>query len=159
MLHASRFMFYLVLDNIRSGHNVGSIFRTADAFGVDKIFLCGITPAITHKEVKKTALGAENFISSEKCYSVLRLVKNLKNQGLKIYALEQLKNSIKLVNFNPIFPCALVVGNEIKGVNKQVLKIADKIIEIPMVGKKESLNVSVAAGIAIYHIKTLNQKS
>src|SRR3989344_4313591 len=149
MLHNSLFV---VLDNIRSGHNVGSVFRTSDAFGVDKIYLCGITPSITHKEVKKTALGAELTVPSEHVYSLIKLIKKLKHQGFKIYALEQHKKSIKLGIFKPHYPCVLVVGNEVNWVNKKLLKIVDKIIEMPMIGKKESLNVSVAYGITLYQI-------
>jgi len=143
----------LVLDNIRSAYNVGSIFRTADGAGVDKIFLCGYTPSPKDEpKIAKTSLGAEKYVSWESCKQTWRLLEKLKVQGLKIIALEQTKNSIDYRKFKPKFPLALVLGNEVDGLSEQILKYADKIIEIPMRGKKESLNVSVAAGIALYEI-------
>lgn len=144
--------FVLVLYNIRSRHNVGSIFRTADGAGVDKIYLSGITPAPPHPKIAKTALGAEKYIPFEKSFQTLRTLKKLKNKGYQIYALEQSKKSIPYLKFKPKFPCALVLGNEVKGLPSRILKIADKILEIPMYGRKKSLNVSVAAGIICFEI-------
>lgn len=165
----------LILDNIRSAHNVGSILRTAEFFGVKNVFLCGITPGIEHKEVKKTALGAEKSLIIHKYSSTLRLLKKLtaekpKNkfsassflisENYTILALEQHPKSISLNQKIPerrsgkkwLSKVVLVVGNEITGVNKKILELADCILEIPRIGEKESLNVSVATGIAIYSL-------
>ena len=145
--------FYIICDNIRSLENIGSIFRTADALGVDKIFLCGICGTPSHNKISKTALGAEKNIAWEHHWQAWRVVDKLKKEKVFIIALEQTKNSLDYRKFKPKFPLALVVGNEVKGVSKSILKKADKIIHLPMLGKKESLNVSVALGIAGYHIK------
>jgi len=143
---------YLVLDNIRSRENVGSIFRTADAVGVGKIYLCGITPTPPHEKISKTALGAEACVSWEYRKQTWRLLEKLKKEGVGMVALEQTKESINLFKFKPKFPLVLVVGNEVKGLSSQILKHCDKKISIPMYGKKESLNVSVAAGVALYQL-------
>lgn len=145
--------FYVICDNIRSLENIGSIFRTADALGVNKIFLCGICGQPPHSKISKTALGAENNVSWEYCRQVWRVVDKLKKEGVFIVALEQAKNSLAYNKFKPKFPMALVIGNEIKGVSRSVLRKADKVIHLPMKGKKESLNVSVAFGVAGYKIR------
>jgi len=146
----------LVLDNIRSRENVGSIFRTADAAGVEKIYLCGITPTPPHEKISKTALGAEMYVSWEYCKQTLRLIKKLKIQGIKIIALEQTTDAQNIFAKGTFVktkvPFALVLGNEVKGLSLQVLKYCDKKISIPMYGKKESLNVAVAFGIAAYQL-------
>ncbi|HZX49669.1 MAG TPA: RNA methyltransferase [Candidatus Paceibacterota bacterium] len=144
--------FFVVLDNIRSAENVGSIFRTADALVVDKIFLCGITPTPAHEKVGKTALGAEKTVVWEYHKQTWRLLEKLKEQGVFIAALEQTKKSVSLEKFKPKFPLALVLGHEVKGVSPSVLRLANAIVEIPMLGQKESLNVAVAFGIAGYEI-------
>ncbi len=146
---------YLILHNIRSAYNVGSIFRTADAAGVGKIYLTGYTPSPLDNKVKKTSLGAEKTVSWEKSGQIAPLLKKLKKSGILVVALEQSKKSIDYRKFKCRYPMALILGNEIKGLNKKILSYADKIIEIPMYGKKESLNVAVAAGIAIYKIKEI----
>lgn len=143
---------YVVLDNVRSRENVGSIFRTADAAGVNKVFLCGITPAPPHEKISKTALGAEKLIPWECHKQTWRLLEKLKNDKINIVALEKAKGNINLFNFKPKFPLALVLGNEVKGLSPKTLKYCDKKIAIPMYGKKESLNVAVALGIAVYAI-------
>jgi 23S rRNA (guanosine2251-2'-O)-methyltransferase len=145
---------YLVLHNIRSRENVGSVFRTADGAGVGKIYLCGITPTPPHEKISKTALGAETFVPWEYHKQTWRLLKNLKAQGVKLIALEQTKDAVdifklKALDFKPL---ALILGNEIKGLSPQILEYCDKKISIPMYGKKESLNVSVAAGVALYQL-------
>ncbi len=145
--------FYVICDNIRSLENIGSIFRTADALGVDKIFLCGICGQPPHSKISKTALGAENNIPWEYCWQTWRVIAQLKKEGVFIVALEQAKNSVVYNKFKPKFPMALVIGNEIKGVSRSVLRKADKIIHLPMKGEKESLNVSVAFGVAGYMIR------
>ena len=140
--------FYVVLDNIRSLQNVGSMFRTSDAFGIDKAYLCGITGAPSEKMARKAALGAEEWIPFEKHSQTLRVIARLKQEGVNIVALEKTKSSKDITKFKPKFPLALVVGNEVKGVSGSVLKRADSVVHIPMYGKKESLNVAVAYGIA-----------
>lgn len=180
----------VILYNIRSSHNVGSIFRTADAAGIKKIYCCGITPGPLdrfdrpNQRLTKVSLGAEKYVAWEKRKSVTRLVDRLKKQGYQILAVEQDKNSMSLfdivlspersrrqksklcqnlsfsfdsaqdklareINFDKV---ALVLGNEIRGLPPSILKRADKIIEIPMAGKKESLNVAVAFGIVTFQL-------
>lgn len=153
---------YLILDNIRSRENVGSIFRTADAAGVSKIYLCGITPTPSVRNPKfqiqnqdkiaKTALGAETWVPWEYYKDTWRLLKHLNKGHVITIALEQTKNSQNIFKFRPKFPLALVLGNEVRGVSPKILKYCDKKIYIPMHGKKESLNVSVAAGVALYSL-------
>ena len=145
---------YFVLNNVRSRENVGSIFRTADGAGVGKIYLCGITPCPPHEKISKTALGAEKWVPWEYRKQTWRCLLELKtkNEKLKIVGLEQTKESINLFKYRPEFPLVLVLGNEVKGLSSQILKYCDKKIAIPMYGKKESLNVSVAAGVAFYVI-------
>ena len=159
--------FYVICDNIRSLENIGSIFRTGDALGVTKIFLCGISGkpprwgfpasqgnlATLHHKISKTALGAEKTIPFSHHWQIWRLIDKLKKQRIKIIALEQDKKAIPYTKFKPKFPLALIIGNEVKGISKSILKKCDKIIYLPMSGRKESLNVSVAFGVAGYHIK------
>jgi len=144
--------FYVICDNIRSLENIGSIFRTADALGIDKIFLCGICGKPPNFKISKSALGSEKRIDWE--YHILgwKLVEKLKRNKVSVIALEQTKKSLLYTKFKPNFPLALVVGNEIKGVSPSILKRVDKIIYLPMFGKKESLNVAVSFGIASYEI-------
>ncbi|MEK7203649.1 MAG: RNA methyltransferase [Patescibacteria group bacterium] len=150
---------YVVLDNIRSRENVGSIFRTADAAGVSKIYLCGITPAPPHEKISKTALGAEKWIPWEYHKQTWRLLSSFAKatadkEKLKIVALEQTKKSMNIFKFKKPknYSIVLVVGNEVKGLSPKILKYCDDQIFIPMYGKKESLNVSVATGIALYQL-------
>ncbi len=144
--------FVLILPNIRSGHNVGAIFRTADGAGVDKLYLTGYTPCPPHTQIDKVSLGAEKFVSWEYKKQAGRLLKELKKAGYNMVALEQTKTSADVFKWKPKFPIALVLGNEKTGVSKSLLKYCDLAVEIPMKGKKNSLNVSVAAGIAMYRI-------
>jgi len=145
----------LVLCNVRSRENVGSIFRTADAVGVSKIYLCGITPTPPHEKISKTALGAETYVQWEYRKQAWRLLLELKNKKskCKIVGLEQTRDSQNIFTFKPKFPLALVVGNEVNGLSPQILKYCDKKVFIPMYGKKESLNVSVATGIALFQLR------
>ena len=138
---------FLILHNIRSVYNVGSIFRTADAAGVSKIYLTGYTP----DPAPKTALGAEKFIPFERG-EISGIIKKLKSVKIRIIALEQSEKSIDYRKVRPRFPLALVLGNEVRGLSREVLKKSDIIMKIPMRGKKESLNVSVAAGIALFEL-------
>lgn len=152
---------YLILHDIRSVYNTASIFRTADGAGVKKIFLTGYTPKPTDEFKKirsdfhKISLGAENNVKWEYRRDINKIINSLKKESINFIALEQSKISINYKKFKPKFPCALIIGNEIKGISQIILNKCDAIIEIPMRGKKESLNVSVAAGIATYEI--LNQ--
>ena len=145
--------FYLLLPNIRSSHNVGAMFRTADAFGVTKLFLVGYTPTPPRQDIHKVALGAEEWVPWEKRGKLLPLVKRLKQEGCFIAALEKTETSTTLPMGRGGRPLALIVGNEVKGVQKNVLELCDAVWHIPMQGKKESLNVSVAAGIALYALQ------
>ncbi|MCX6713202.1 MAG: RNA methyltransferase [Candidatus Vogelbacteria bacterium] len=148
----------LILPNIRSTYNVGAIFRTADAAGINKIYLVGYTPAPVDEfgradsGIAKTALGAEKTINWEKVASTTALIKKLKKTGFQIIALEQAKNSVDYKKVKPKFPCAMILGEEVSGLSPAILKNCDLIAEIPMQGQKESLNVSVAAGIALFRI-------
>ena len=153
----------VILYNVRSLHNVGSIFRTADAAGCEKIYLCGITPAPLdvfgkpRPQLTKVSLGAEKYVEWEKVKSASRLIDKLKKDKYKIFAVEQSKKSIPYSNIKRssnlrVGRLVLVLGNEIKGLPAPILKRADKILEIPMKGKKESLNVAVAFGIVIFHL-------
>lgn len=144
--------FFVVCDNIRSLENIGSIFRTADALGVTKIYLCGITGVPPNHKISKTALGAEKTIPWEYHKQLWRLLEKLKSDNIQIVALEQTKKSIAYTAYKPKFPLALVIGNEVKGVSKKALELSDIIIHLPMKGKKESLNVSVAFGVAGYEL-------
>lgn len=146
--------FYVICDNIRSLENIGSIFRTADALGAAKIFLCGICGRPPQDKISKTALGAEKNVLWEYHSQTWRLVEKLKKEGVLVVALEQDPKSIDYRRFRPSFPLALIVGNEVQGISRSVLGRADKIIHLPMKGKKESLNVAVAFGIAGYGLLT-----
>lgn len=148
----------LILDNLRSIENVGSIFRTADGFGVSKIVLTGTTPAPLDRfsrvrtDLAKVALGAEKSVSWEYQTNTLNVVEGLRKDGYKILALEQDNRSRRLKELVPPDKFAIVVGNEVGGVQKEILDVADVIVEIPMEGAKESLNVSVATGVALFHL-------
>lgn len=157
------FLLITILDNVRSLYNVGSIFRTAEAMGFHKIYLGGITPTPNtpknKKAIHKTALGAEELVCWEKCFKTLNIIKKIKKEGYYLIGLELTPQSIPLNRFKNLpsnnHKIALLVGHEVKGVNKKYLKYCDKILEIPMLGKKESLNVSVAFGIASFWIRNL----
>lgn len=146
--------FVIILPNIRSAHNVGAMFRTADGAGVEKIYLTGYTPVPPHPRLDKVSLGAEKWMPWEYTKQTGRLLKKLKEQGYKIVALEQTPKSVNIYEWKPEFPLALIVGNEVTGVSKSLLKYCDQEIELDMKGKKKSLNVSVAAGITMYYISS-----
>ncbi|WP_231402123.1 RNA methyltransferase [Panacibacter microcysteis] len=143
-----------VLDNIRSMHNVGSVFRTADAFLLEGICLCGYTPQPPHRDIHKTALGATDTIDWMHFAETTIAVKELKERGYKVYAVEQAAQSISLENFTAPASekLAVVFGNEVAGVNNEVIALCDGCIEIPQLGMKHSLNISVAAGIVLYKL-------
>ena len=148
----------IILDNIRSVFNVGSIFRTADALGVDKLLLCGTTPTPIDRfgrvrnDLAKVALGAEKNVAWEYVKNTTTVLKKLKKEKFQIIAIEQDKRSVNIKKVKAKNSVALVLGNEVDGIDKKILKCADVIAEIPMRGKKESLNVGVAFGIAGYVI-------
>lgn len=145
----------IVLDNIRSLNNIGSVFRTADSFIVEKIYLCGITAQPPHRDIQKTALGATETVEWEHNTDTLNTVKQLKTKGYKIVAVEQTTNSTFLHQYNKQTPIALVFGNEVNGVSQHVIDYCDEVIEIPQFGSKHSLNISVSAGIVLWEIQKL----
>lgn len=142
----------IVLDNVRSLNNIGSIFRTADAFLIEKIYLCGITAVPPHKDIRKTALGATESVAWEYRKSSEELVDHLKSEGYVVLALEQTENAQMLHTFqiDSTQKYALIFGNEVKGVAQEVVNRCDGAIEIPQYGTKHSLNISVSAGIAVW---------
>lgn len=142
----------VICHNIRSAFNVGSIFRTADGGGATKIILGGYSAHPSHPKIAKTALGAEKMVPCQRVWQTWRTLDELKNSGYHIVALEQTKNAKNIFKFKPKFPIALILGNEKRGLSKKILKYCDNIIFIPMKGKKESLNVSVAFGVAVYQL-------
>lgn len=152
-LSKKRIPLIVVLNSIRSLHNVGSIFRTADGVGVEKIYLCGYTGYPPQSGIAKTALGAEESVSWEYKEDVLRVIKDLKLKGYKIILLEQIENSVSHDAFKPEGPVCLVLGNEISGISDDVLQLADVALEIDMAGIKNSLNVAVAFGVVAYHLR------
>jgi len=142
----------IVLDNVRSLNNIGSIFRTADAFLIEKIYLCGITAVPPHKDIRKTALGATESVAWEYRKSTEEFVDHLKSEGYVVLALEQTENAQMLHTFqiDSTQKYALIFGNEVKGVAQEVVNRCDGAIEIPQYGTKHSLNISVSAGIAVW---------
>jgi 23S rRNA (guanosine2251-2'-O)-methyltransferase len=142
----------VILDNIRSLNNIGSVFRTSDAFLIEKIYLCGITATPPHKEIYKTALGAEDTVSWEYVDDTKTAINKARNEAYKIYAIEQVEHSISLEKFDfTSHPkIAFVFGNEVDGVEQSVVDICDGSIEIPQYGTKHSLNISVSAGIVLW---------
>lgn len=144
----------VVADNVRSMYNVGAVFRTSDAFLIDEFILCGITPAPPHPEIAKTALGAEESVAWRKEGDTVETVTRLKQEGWQILVLEQTHNSIPLQDFEatPDARYALVIGNEVDGVDERVVALADRVLEIPQHGVKHSLNVSSSASIALWEL-------
>ncbi|RPG37136.1 RNA methyltransferase [Flagellimonas sp.] len=144
----------IILDNVRSLNNIGSVFRTADAFLVKKIYLCGITATPPHKDIRKTALGATESVDWEYRKDTLELVDELKKSGAKIVSVEQAENSVMLNNYqiDSEETLALIFGNEVKGVSQDVVSASDTILEIPQFGTKHSLNISVSTGVVVWDI-------
>lgn len=149
---------YLILHNIRSAQNVGALFRTAEACGINKIFITGYSPrpldrfGRDQKSISKAALGAEKIIAWEESKSISPVLKNLKSEGFQVVAIEQSPNSIDYKKLKTKNKNVFILGNEVKGISKQTLEKCDVIAEIPMLGEKESLNVSVSGGIALFRI-------
>ena len=150
---ATRTGVVIVLDNVRSAHNVGSVFRTADCFKADAVWLCGITPVPPSPLIRKTALGAEEVVPFEQGEDTLETVRALKSAGFTLVAVEQTVSSVSLEKFSPQpgRPYAYVFGNEVDGVRQEVVDACDFSLEIPQFGTKHSLNISVAAGIVLWH--------
>ncbi len=151
---ADKLPLVVVLDNVRSMNNIGSVFRTSDAFRVEKICLCGITACPPHRDIHKTALGAEESVSWEYFDETSECIESLKRQGYKVYAVEQVDESVMLDEFETQSgtPTAIVFGNEVEGVDEEVIPLCDGCIEIPQFGTKHSLNISIAAGILIWEM-------
>ena len=144
----------IVLDNIRSLNNIGSVFRTSDAFLVQKIYLCGITATPPHKDIHKTALGATETVAWEYAEDTLEIVEKLKAEGVKTISIEQAENAVMLDQFNPEKDTvyALIFGNEVKGVQQAVVSASDLVVEIPQYGTKHSLNISVSCGVVVWDV-------
>ena len=142
----------VILDNIRSLNNIGSVFRTADAFLIEKIYLCGITAKPPHKDIHKTALGATDSVAWEYVEDTLEVVDNLQNQGIQVIAIEQVEDATELqdLNFEADSKYAFVFGNEVKGVSQKVVSASNTVVEIPQFGTKHSLNISVSAGVVLW---------
>ncbi|MEN8137117.1 MAG: RNA methyltransferase [Bacteroidota bacterium] len=149
----------IILDNIRSLNNIGSVFRTSDAFLVEKIYLCGITATPPHKDIHKTALGATDSVDWEYSKNTIDVIKNLKTEGVEIVSIEQAESAIMLDDFEAdnSKKYAIVFGNEVKGVEQEIVSASDSVIEIPQHGTKHSLNISVSAGVVVWEMfKQLN---
>ena len=144
----------VVLDNIRSLNNIGSVFRTSDAFLIEKIYLCGITAKPPHRDINKTALGATETVEWEHCESTLDLVGKLQTEDVEVYAIEQVENSIMLNDFkvDKLKKIALIFGNEVDGVQQEVVNACNGSIEIPQLGTKHSLNISVSCGVVLWSL-------
>lgn len=157
---SDKFPVYVILDNIRSMNNVGAFFRTSDAFLVEKLFLCGYTPCPPHREIAKSALGAELSVAWEHVGSTAEAVRMLKEQGCRVMAVEQAEGSEKLETFDYDFstPIAVVFGNEVSGVDDEVMELVDGSLEIQQYGTKHSLNVAVTGGIILWKLVTDCQK-
>ncbi len=151
---AAKIPVVLVLDNVRSHLNVGSVFRTADAFKIEAIYLCGITGVPPHRDIQKTALGATDTVEWRYSETTLTAAQELKENGYTICAIEQAEKATMLqeLNATALMPLALVFGNEVDGVDQEVVSLSDVVIEIPQFGTKHSLNVSVSAGIVIWEV-------
>lgn len=142
----------VILDNVRSMHNVGSAFRTADGFAIEKIILCGITATPPHREIEKTALGATQSVAWQHCENTMDAIQELRAAGYEIIAIEQASESIMLNTFQPDTEkkYALIFGNEVNGVDDDVMAVIDKCIEIPQFGTKHSFNIVISAGIVLW---------
>lgn len=150
---AEKLQLIVVLDDVRSMHNVGSVFRTGDAFRIEAVYLCGITSTPPNAEIHKTALGAEDSVEWKYFDTVLEAVEVLKSDGYEVYSVEQAHGSTMLQEFIPKYNnrYAVILGNEVKGVHQEVIDVSDGCLEIPQFGTKHSMNVSVTAGIIIWH--------
>lgn len=155
---AQKLPLIMVLDNVRSLHNVGSVLRTADAFRIEAVYICGITATPPSAEIHKTALGAEDSVAWQYFEDTLQAVEKLKTEGYTVLAVEQVEGSLKLGDFafEPQKKYALVMGNEVKGVRQDVVDACHQALEIPQYGTKHSMNVSVTAGIVMWEVERVN---
>ena len=144
----------VILDNVRSLNNIGSIFRTADAFLIEKIWLCGITATPPHKDIQKTALGATETVAWEYAENALELTKKLQEEKINVYAVEQAEDAVFLNEFSPQKgeKYAVIFGNEVKGVQQKIVSASDGVLEIPQLGSKHSLNIAVSAGVVLWDL-------
>ena len=151
---AAKTPLILILDDVRSLHNIGSVFRTADAFLIEKIYLCGITAIPPNKEIQKTALGATETVVWEYVESVIDVIQKLQKKQVSVYAIEQVENAVILDDFTPLknSKTAVIFGNEVFGVSQEAIKICNGTIEIPQLGTKHSLNISVSVGIVVWDL-------
>ena len=144
----------VILDNIRSLNNIGSVFRTSDAFLIEKIYLCGITATPPHKDIHKTALGSTDSVAWEYAENAIDIINKLQTNNVKVLAIEQAENATMLDNYKPKpnTTYAVVFGNEVKGVSQEVVSASDTVIEIPQYGTKHSLNISVSCGVVLWDL-------
>ncbi len=151
---AKKIPIIIILDDIRSLNNIGSVFRTADAFLIEKIYLCGITAVPPNKEINKTALGATETVTWEYAENILVLIDKLKKENVKVFAIEQVENAIYLNDFqvDKSQKYAIIMGNEVFGVSQKAIEICDGTIEIPQLGTKHSLNIAVTTGIVVWDL-------
>lgn len=149
---APKIALRVILDNIRSFNNVGSVFRTSDCFAIEKLYLCGITACPPHREIHKTAIGATESVEWEQQDDTLSLVQNLQDDGWKVYAIEQTEYAVMLDDFVPQGKLAIVMGNEVDGVQQAVIDQCDGVIEVPQEGTKHSLNISVCTGVVLWDL-------
>lgn len=141
-----------VLENIRSAYNVGSVFRTGDAFLIEAIYIIGYSAKPPHKEIKKTALGAEETVEWKHFKTTAEAIADLRQRGYKVYAIEQVEKSISLEKFHPPGPVAVIFGNEVTGVEQSTIPLCDGCVEIPQLGMKHSLNIATAAGVVLWEL-------
>jgi 23S rRNA (guanosine2251-2'-O)-methyltransferase len=151
-LEKERNPIYVILDNMRSAYNVGAIFRTCDAFMVGKLILCGISSHPPNAKLRKTAMSSEMYVPWEYERETIDAIRKAKERGITVYGCERAKGSVALRDLKCVFPCAFAFGNEAKGISHHVLEACDGIIEIPMMGFKNSLNVATSVGIVLYEI-------
>lgn len=151
----------IVLDNIRSLNNVGSVFRSSDAFRIEKIYLCGITAQPPHRDIHKTALGATESVEWEHVEDTVELVEKLKSDNVITLSIEQAENSLKLDEFTPVSnqKYAIILGNEVDGVQQSVINASDHVLEIPQIGTKHSLNISVCTGVVLWDLFSKMKKA
>ncbi len=151
---AEKTPFIVILDNIRSLSNIGSVFRTGDGFRIEAVYLCGITAQPPHREIQKTALGATESVDRKYFEKTTEAITELKESGYQVFAVEQAENSHKLGEFAPDFSkkCAFIFGNEVKGVQQNAIDISDGCLEIPQYGTKHSFNISITAGIVLWEM-------
>jgi len=147
---------FVILDNLRSAYNVGAIFRTCDAFLVKKMYLCGITAHPPNTKLRKTAMSSESYVRWEYARETVDVIHSLQDVGVRIYCCERTEQSKKISNIEFHFPCGIVFGNEAEGVSQKVIEASDEVVEIPMMGFKNSLNVATTVGIVLYEAVSKN---